>query len=463
VSQWRTTAAVCTIDHKSMAPHDDCPTQKTSGASRPELVRAIGRWSMVALTVNSILGSGIFGLPSAIAAAVGNSSTWAVLLAGVAMAVIISCYAEVASQYTETGGTYLYVRRAFGRLAGLQVGWLSLLSRLTACAAGVNLLVVYLGEFWPEATHAVPRFMVITLFLGTLAVVNYRGVGAGTVVSNVSVAAKLLALGVVCAVGVCYLIAYPTIRVAAASADVDGWLKAILLLFFAYGGYEAALNPMGEAKDPRRDAVFALFVGLFIITLLYAVLQFIVIGVLPDPAHSDRPLADAARVLMGPPGAALISAGALISVYGYLSANMLTVPRSTFALAELGDFPAAFAAVHPRFRTPHFSIVAFALLIWVFALFGSFSWNVTLSAVARLVYYGAVCAAVPVLRKRQPEAATFRVPGGKTLPALGMMICVVLLTRVDFTKSLILAATIVVALLNWLVVRNRSSLPAHSR
>jgi basic amino acid/polyamine antiporter, APA family len=348
------------------------------------------------------------------------------------------------------------VRRAFGRFAGLQVGWLSLLSRLTACAGGVNLLVVYSGEFWPEATHPVPRFMVITLLLGTLAVVNYRGVGAGAAVSNISVVAKLLALGIVGAIGMGYLVAHPPVPSAAPAADLDGWLKAILLLFFAYGGYEAALNPMSEAKDPRRNAVFALFVGLFIVTLLYTMLQFTVVGVLLDAAHSERPLADAARVLMGHSGAVLISAGALISVYGYLSANLLTVPRSTFALAEVGDFPTRFAAVHPRFRTPHVSIAVVALLIWIFALFGSFSWNITLSAVARLVYYGAVCAAVPVLRRRQPEAAIFRVPGGMILPALGILICIALLTRVDFTKSLILLATIVVALLNWLAVRNRS-------
>lgn len=425
-----------------------------------QLVRAIGRWSLVALTVNSILGSGIFGLPAVIAAVLGNLSPWAVLLAGAAMAVIVGCYAEVASQFAETGGTYLYVRHAFGRLAGLQVGWMSLLSRFTACAAAVNLLVLYLGEFWPQATRAVPRFAIITLFLGTLGVVNYRGVGVGAWVSNVSVVAKLLALGLVCVLGAGYLIAHPAVHTATLPAAGDDWLKAVLLLFFAYGGYEAALNPMGEAKNPRHDAPFALFMGLVIVTLLYTVLQFVVVGVLPDPAHSARPLADAARVFMGSRGAALISVGALISVYGYLSANLLTAPRGMFALAELGDFPAQFASVHPRMRTPHVAIVVFALLIWVFALFGSFSWNVTLSAVARLAYYGAVCAAVPVLRKRQPEAATFRVPGGAALPVLGVAICALLLTRVDFTKSLILAATIVIAFLNWIAVRNRSSLRA---
>jgi basic amino acid/polyamine antiporter, APA family len=232
-------------------------------------------------------------------------------------------------------------------------------------------------------------------------------------------------------------------------------LQAILLLFFAYGGYEAALNPMGEAKDPRRDAVFALFAGLAIVTLLYTLVQFTVMGVLPNAALSARPLADAAAVLMGRPGAMLISAGAVFSVYGYLSANMLTGPRTTFALAELGDFPACFAAVHPRFRTPHFSIAAFALSMWMFALFGSFTWNLTLSAVARLLYYGAVCVAVPVLRKKQPQASAFRVPGGRLLPVLGVTICAALLTRVDYSKSFILAVTIAIAALSWFAVATR--------
>src|SRR5262249_24389484 len=115
-------------------------------SSQPELVRAIGRWSMVALAVNSIVGSGIFGLPAPVAGFLGRVSPYAVLLAGAGMGVSTASYAEVASQFTETGGTYLYLRRAFGRLVGVQVAWLSLLSRTTAIAAGVNLFVTYLGE-----------------------------------------------------------------------------------------------------------------------------------------------------------------------------------------------------------------------------------------------------------------------------------------------------------------------------
>jgi len=424
-------------------------------SSQPELIRAIGRWSMVALAVNSIVGSGIFGLPAPVAGFVGRASPFAVLLAGAGTGVIIACYAEVASQFTETGGTYLYLRRAFGRLVGVQVAWLSLLSRITAIAAGVNLFVTYLGEFWPQATQPLPRLAIITAFIGGLAAVNYRGVGAGTLVSNVTVVAKLAALALVCAAGVAWLGVHAAVAAPAVTSSGDGWLKAMLLLLFAYGGYEAALNPMGEARNPRGDVAFALFAALAIVTVLYSLLQWVVVGVLVEPAHSQRPLADVMRVIWGEPGAALISIGALVSVYGYLSANMLTTPRGIFAPAQNGDFPALLAAIHPRWRTPYVSIVLFAVLLWGFSQFASFSWNVTLSAVTRVVYYAGICAAVPVLRRRQPEAAAFRLPGGLTLPVIGMVICVVLVTRVDFGKSVILLLTIAAALINWGLVRDR--------
>src|SRR6516165_12631027 len=274
--------------------------QVPTDSSRAELVRAIGRWSMVALAVNSIVGSGIFGLPAPVAGLLGRASPLAVLLAGAGMGVIIACYAEVASQFTETGGTYLYLRHAFGRLAGIQVVWLMLLSRLTAVAAAVNLLVTYLAEFWPRATQPVPRLAIITGFIGVLAAVNCRGVGAGTLMSNASVVAKLAALGVMCAAGVAWLVVHPAVAAPPPlSPSADSWLKTMLLLLFAYGGYEAALNPMGEARDPRRDVAFSLFAALLIVTALYSMLQWVVVGVLAEPARSQRPLADVMRVIWG--------------------------------------------------------------------------------------------------------------------------------------------------------------------
>jgi amino acid transporter len=234
-------------------------------------------------------------------------------------------------------------------------------------------------------------------------------------------------------------------------------LSALLLLVFAYGGFETALAPMSEAKDPRRDAPFALFTALVVCTVIYALIQWVVIGVLPDAANSERPLADVARVAVGSFGAALVAVGALISFYGYLSAKILGMPRVTYALAEQGDFPKPFAAIHPRFHTPYVSILVFSALVWGFALSGEFKWNVTLSAVARLLYYAVCCAALPVLRRKQPGTASFRLPAGNILAALAVLICAALLTQVDFGQSLIVGATIALGLLNWLAVRKNES------
>jgi APA family basic amino acid/polyamine antiporter len=433
--------------------------QEPQRSSQPQLMRIIGRWSMVALAVNCVLGSGIFGLPAVLAGLLGRASVPAVLAGAVGMSAIIACYAEVASRFNSSGGTYLYLRTAFGRLIGVQAGWLTLLVRITACAASVNLLVSYLGEFWPAATHAALRALISAGFVGALAAINYRGVGGGALMSNLAALGKLAALAVLCGAGLAWLTSHAAPTLPPVAADASAWLHALLLLLFAYGGYEAALFPLGEARNPQRDVPFALFVALGVVAVLYTLLQWIVVSVLVDPAASERPLADAARVLLGPWGAALITMGALISVYGFTSANMLASPRGMFALAEQGDFPAAFARVHARYRTPYVAIAVFALLVLAFTQFADFSWNVTLSAVARLFYYGAVCAAVPVLRRRQPRAGSWQLPGGPLLPAAGIAVCALLLTCVDFSKSLILLATIGVALVNWLAVRRAPAGP----
>lgn len=421
-----------------------------------QLVRAIGRWSLVALVVNSIIGSGVFGLPSPVASYLGKLSPLAVLLAGAGMAVIFACFAEVASYFEEAGGPYLYARAAFGRFMGIQVAWMLWLGQVAAPAANANLFVIYLAEFWPQAGNPLPRAVVITLLIGILALINICGVRAGTWLSNLFTAAKLLPLFAVIVLGASVMLVrrLPAAPPAAVSPPASDWLKAVLLMVFAYGGFETALAPMSECRNPRRDAPFALFTAILLCMVVYALIQWVVVGVLPFAARSDRPLADVARVVLGPPGAGMVALGALIAVYGYLSAKILAMPRVTYALAEQGDFPRIFAALN-RFRTPYVSILVFAALAWIFALTGQFKWNVTLSAVARLLYYAVGCAALPMLRRRQPGTVHFCLPTGNFLAVLGIAVCLVLLTRVDFTQSMIVLGTIALAFTNWIVVRRR--------
>jgi APA family basic amino acid/polyamine antiporter len=420
------------------------------------LVRAIGRWSLAALAVNSIIGSGIFGLPATVAALLGKRSVVAVLIAGGAMGVIMACFAEVASQFSEAGGPYLYARTAFGRLTGILVGWMLYLAQTAAPAANANLFVIYLAEFWPAAKQPWPRFVILTLLVGVLALINARGARQGTAVSNVFTVAKILPLLMVVSAGAAVTLIHPALWGAEAAVPTSAWMKAMVLLIFAYGGFETALAPMSEAKNPARDAVFALFVALIACTVIYTLVQWVVVGVLGPGATTDRPLAEVARYTMGNRGAGLVAIGALVSVYGYLSAKLLGMPRVTFALAEGGDLPKVFAAVSRRFHTPWFSILFYSVAVWGLAIVGDFKWNVTLSVVARLFYYGVVCAALIALRRKQPLAAGFRLPGGQLLAVLGVGITLVLATQVDRSKSLILGATVILALLNWLWARRTS-------
>jgi amino acid transporter len=410
--------------------------------SSPTLVRAIGRWSLVALGINCIIGSGVFGLPSVIVRLVGNASPLPWLFAAVATAVVMACFAEVASRFDRTGGIYLYTRTAFGRTAGISVAWLGWLTRLASTAANANLFVIYLAEFWPSVKLPVARALILTLLLGLLAAVNYIGVQRGNVQNNLFTVAKLLTLGIFILAGLLFMtVHHRPSPISLPAVDVHVWLRAVLLLIFAYGGFETALTVGGEARDPRRDYPFMLFSSLIVCTLVYTLSQWVVVSVVPLSAMTDRPLADAVRVMIGSGGARLVSVGVLVATYGYLSANLLAFPRMLFAQAERGELPPLLAIVHPKFRTPHASIFAFAACLWVFSLVGGFEWNVTVSAIGRLIYYALVAAALPVLR-RKPDVreARFRLPFGYAFSTLGIAISLLLFPRVDRAAAFVLLA-----------------------
>jgi amino acid transporter len=302
----------------------------------------------------------------------------------------------------------------------------------------------------------------LTILIGFLAAVNYRGVRDGKWLSNCFTITKVLLLALFIVTGFTALALRPEIRVtpAAVPASAGDWFAAVLLMVYAYGGFEAALFASGEANNPRKDAPVALATALVTATLLYVAVQYVVIYTLANPAATTKPAVDAARQFLGPLGVSLVAAGTLVSVYGYLSANMLHTPRVTFAMGEGGDFPAFFAAIHPRFRTPYISILAFAALLIVFSVAGDFRWNATLSAVARLFMYGAVAAALPALRRKQPGGAAFRLPGGTVFAVAALVFTGSLLTTVRWAEGVVVLATFAVAALNWFWARGRTAFRA---
>lgn len=430
-----------------------------------DLPRAIGRMALTGLVLNVVVGSSVFGLPAIIAAGLGAASPWAWLISAAGMALVVLCFAEVASRFREAGGAYLYARAAFGRLAGIEMAWLSYLVRLTAAATNSNLFVIYLAEFWPGATDPVTSRVILGLMILPLAVANYRGVGPGLHVSSAFTAAKLLPLGLFVVVGVGALLAGDAGGAAGGrvGAPIGGWMEAVLLLVYAYGGFEAALFPLGEARNPRRDAPVALLLTLGFCALLYTLVQVVVAGTLAHPETSSRPLADSARVFMGETGATVLAVGALVSVYGYLAGATLVVPRLTYAMAEQRDLPGLFGAVHPRFRTPYVSVIVFAALAWAMAASADFLQNLSLSAVSRLLTYGAVCVALVVLRRRDPDGAAFRVPGGTAVALLGLAFTGVLAVRMNQRELALLTVTLLLGLAHWWRIRRTPVPPPEAR
>jgi len=437
------------------------PASGASAPASPSLVRAIGRWSLIALALNTIIGSGIFGLPDDIARRVGPAAPLAYLLAALGMGVVMGCFAEVASQFSGAGGPYLYARVAFGRFAGIEMGWFAWLVRITSAAANANLFVVYFGQFAPGVSDPLVRAALLALLVGFFGVVNVLGVRSGTRVSDIFAVAKLVPIGIFIATG--FVLVGRDIHVGPSAAPGREWLQAILALVFAYGGFEAALMPMGEARDPRRDGPFALFAALAIVSVVYVLVHLVVMGAFPDPSAfarpevTARPVAEAARVFLGPAGASLIAIGVMVSTYGNLAAQFIAAPRLTFALAEAGDFPRILAAVHQRFRTPYVSVVVHVVAVGALAIAGSFIWNAILSAAARLLTYALVCAAVPVLRRRSPGASAFRLRGGLALPILGLAFCVVIAAYMDRSQTGIIALVALAAAMNWMWVRHRGA------
>jgi basic amino acid/polyamine antiporter, APA family len=402
--------------------------------SEEGLVRGIRRWDLVAIAINGIIGAGIFGLPSKVYALIGTYSLIAFAVCAVVVAMIILCFAEVSSRFEETGGPYLYAREAFGPVVAFEVGWLVWLARLTAFAANCNLLVSYLGFFWPGATTALWRATVIVTVVFLLTAINIRGVREAAIVSNLFTIGKLIPLLFFAIAGLFFL--NPGNFAFGPQPPVGAFSQSVLLLLYAFTGFEMAVIPAGEIRDPRRNLPRALIIAIVVVAILYILIQIVCVGTLPELATSQKPLADAGSRIMGTAGGALISAGALISISGNLNVLLLSGSRVPFAMAEEKQLPRLIGKVHSRFFTPYISILFTAMLMLIFTLKSSFVQALTISAIARLVTYAATCLALPVFRRRaETPAAAFHLPGGTIISMMSLALAIWLLSNSTWVEA----------------------------
>lgn len=397
------------------------------------LNRGIKKWDLVLMTINSIIGAGIFGLPSKIFQSAGVYSIAAFFVCAAVVLIFILCYAEVSSRFDKTGGPYIYTLASFGKFPAFLMGWLLLLSRIFTYATLINLIPTYLSFFSPELNEPVTRIFIMLIITIIITWVNHIGVKNLAAVSNVLTLSKLIPLAVFILVGLFFL--QPSLFMIKHIPTIPAFSNSVLLLVFAFGGFETVLITSGEIKNPARTLPFALLTATAVVAVFYILIQVVSIGTLPTLASTDKPLADAAIGFMGNGGGLLITVGAVISILGTLMVIILGGSRLPFALSEEGQFPKLFSYVHPKYKTPTWSLLAVSVVAFAVAVSWSFISALTISAIIRVVGYLVGCGSLLQLRRNMKEQKNyFKVRYGNILAVMGILLSFWLLSAAKWSE-----------------------------
>lgn len=403
------------------------------------LKREIGVWGLVANSINIIVGAGIFILPVLIAERLGTASIWAYLICGVLMVFIMLCFAEVGTKITRSGGAYSYIEEAFGKFAGFLTTNIFIFgAALMATAAVANGMVSTLSYFLPLFKVNWIRTLFFAIMFGALVITNIRGINKAIFIVKFNTIAKLTPLLFISIFG-WFFIQAGNLSVTSGNSFPDiGEMS--LILIFAFVGAETAMNVSGEIKDPQKTIPKGIMLSIMIVVLLYILIQITVQGILGGSITEFReaPLAEAARRMIGPAGATMVIIGALFSMFGNISGMVLNMPRVLFAASRDMVLPiAGLSKVHPKFLTPHISIITYGCLGFIFASAGEFKQLAMLSSASYLlIYLGVILSAVRFRILRRTEKGSYNMPGGYLIPVLSALVIIWLLTNLPVRELL---------------------------
>ncbi len=415
------------------------------------LPRKLSVTALWLLAINGIIGAGIFGIPASAQALVGDFSPWLFVLCALLIAPVVLCFAELSSAFGNTGGPVVYVRTAFGPFAGFQAGWAYYIARLTAFAANLNLLVVSFGYFWPAADEPGIRIALLAVLTAAMVWVNVVGARAAMVSLGALTLLKLMPLLALAAYGASCVGTLPSPAMPPAG-DLGAGL---LLVIYAFVGFEASVVAAGEARNPQRDLPRALLWALLTVAVLYALIQLAAQQLVANLGDVEKPLLAAGGAWLGSVGVAVVALGILTSVGGNLLSNMFTTARISYRLGLDQQLPDWFAQVHARHATPANSILCYGIAAFALAASGSFVWLAVVSVLTRLLLYLSCIASMPAVRRQAGAAQLMRLPGGWCIPLLAAAVCVALLTQVDVRAVVATAALLAIGSVLYVVARKK--------
>jgi basic amino acid/polyamine antiporter, APA family len=424
-----------------------------------QLRRVIGPWGLVANAINGAIGGAIFAMPGLVAAILGPAAILAYLVCGLAIALVLTCFAEMGSVVHRSGGCVAYIEEAFGPLAGF-LAWIAytLGYEIVGSAALAALLLDSAATVVPSLSHGLPRICALFALFGSLAIVNIRGVRESIRLTVISTIAKLLPLVFLICAGV-FFMHRGNFHVAAAPS-FGNLGQGALLIFFAFQGLEEALAPGAEFRNPRRTVPLAIFYAAAALILLYVAIQLVAQGILGAELGRSltAPLADAGAVIAGSPGRELVILGVSISIFGSIVTGIICAPRAFFLMAQDTLLPSSLARVHRRFHTPHISILVATAIMFLLSATGAFSHLAMLSVSATLLVYLAICVGALRLRYTRPRlSGSFRARGGPTIALLGTGVVLWLLASTSQSNFAVLGGMLLLATLYFFLVRRLNS------
>lgn len=371
------------------------PMQETSAPPR-----VVGKIGATLMSINGMIGAGIFALPGLLYSKAGNFAPWMFLIFGLLFASSILIAARLSQMFRASGGPQLWTQAAFGPFVGFQAGWILVLAMAGGRAATLNVLVGYLAVILPILAEPAWRAGALAVLLATLTLVTISGMK--NCVAGLAIGTVLKVVPILMLCGAAY--AAGGIATTFVLPEFGTFESVALLVYFAYSGAEIATSSAGELKNPRRDLPITMLASLAIIILFYMAVQWAYIAAGAPDSEGEAPLAAAAGVVMGPSGTLLLSLAAIFSI-GTNSLNFyIAGPRIVYSMAERGLLPAALAGVSVRFRSPHRAIVLFSAIVVIMLASGTFAFLATVTSLGDQ-FIGLVCIAAFVVLMRRRHGA----------------------------------------------------------
>lgn len=411
-----------------------------------ELKREIGVWGLSSNLINTMVGAGIFALPAIVYAGLGGASIVAYLFCGFLITLVVLCFAEVGSIITDSGGVYAYIEGTFGKYFGFVTSILFLLATSSADAAVANAIADVIASISPLFYEKYVRILFFLVVFAGLAYVNILGVKEGIRFVKVITVTKLVPLLFLVFVGFSHVSGQNLVWEGIPSVKNIGEMS--LLLFFAFQGVESGLSVSGEVKNPQKTIPRAILISIFAVLVLYILIQTVAQGILGVSltSYSGNPLSEVASTIAGPFGFTLLTIGAAVSMFGYLSSELLSIPRVLYGASKDNVIPFKwFSSIHKKHATPHISIAFYAAVGFIFASSGGFQELAILSSASMLLIYLGISLAVIKLRtmKTLNLGYSFKIPGGFTVPILSSVVILWLLSHLAIKELIVIAISIV--------------------